>query len=87
MVRCLLGSLLEVLVEAAVLEEGSQDFSRVVVKQADWCLKWCEAYTEGEMFARAVQRWDNDLGHTPTFWFTSDEAMERARQASFEDEV
>jgi len=48
--------------------------------------EWCEAYTEGEMFARAVQRWDEDLGETPTFWFTSDEAMERARQTSFEDE-
>ena len=72
--------------QAEVLKRTSPE-DEAMVKQADWCLKWCEAYTEGEMFARAVQRWDNDLGHTPTFWFTSDEAMERARQASFEDEA
>jgi hypothetical protein len=39
------------------------------------------------MFARAVQRWDADLGETPTFWFTSDEAMQRARNSVFEDEA
>ena len=50
-------------------------------------LKWCETYTEGEMFARAVQRWDKDMGETPTFWFTSDEAMQRARESVFEDEA
>ncbi len=71
--------------QAEVLKRTSPD-DEAMVKQADWCLKWCEAYTEGEMFARAVQRWDEDLGETPTFWFTSDEAMERARQTSFEDE-
>jgi hypothetical protein len=57
-----------------------------MVAQADWYLKWCEAYTEGEMFARAVQRWDTDLGETPTFWFTSEGAMQRARESVFEDE-
>ena len=58
-----------------------------MVAQADWYLKWCETYTEGEMFARAVQRWDKDMGETPTFWFTSDEAMQRARESVFEDEA
>ena len=57
-----------------------------MVKQADWYLKWCESYTEGEMFARAVQQWDKDLGETPTFWFTTDEAMQRAREIKIVDE-
>ena len=71
--------------QAEVLKRTSPD-DEAMVQQADWCLKWCESYTEGEMFARAVQRWDQDLGKTPTLWFTSDEAMDRARQTSFEDE-
>lgn len=58
-----------------------------MMAQADWYLKWCETYTEGEMFARSVQRWDKDMGETPTFWFTSDEAMQRARESVFEDEA
>ena len=57
-----------------------------MVKQADWYLKWCESYTEGEMFARALQQWDKDLGETPTFWFTTDEAMQRAREIQIVDE-
>ena len=64
------------------VEDGDEE----MVKQANWYLKWCENYTEGEMFARAVQHWDKDMGETPTFWFTSDEAMQRAREISFEDE-
>jgi hypothetical protein len=71
--------------QAEVLKRTSPD-DEAMVKQADWCLNWCETYTEGEMFARAVQRWDKDMGETPTFWFTSDEAMDRARQTSFEDD-
>lgn len=71
--------------QAEVLKRSSSD-DEAMIQQADWCLKWCEMYTEGEMFARAVQRWDKDMGETPTFWFTSDEAMQRARQTSFEDE-
>ena len=71
--------------QAEVLKRTSPD-DEAMIQQADWCLKWCETYTEGEMFARAVQRWDEDLGQTPTFWFTSEEAMERARQTSFDDE-
>ena len=58
-----------------------------MIAQADWYLKWCKEYTEGEMFARTVQRWDADMGETPTFWFTSDEAMQRARESGFEDEA
>ncbi|MCH1529328.1 MAG: hypothetical protein L7S46_06360 [Candidatus Poseidoniaceae archaeon] len=58
-----------------------------MIAQADWYLKWCKEYTEGEMFARTVQRWDADMGETPTFWFTSDEAMQRARESVFEDEA
>jgi hypothetical protein len=38
------------------------------------------------MFARAVQRWDKDLGPTPTFWFTDDDAMQRARDLKFDDD-
>ena len=71
--------------QAEVLKRTSPD-DEAIAKQADWYLKWCERYTEGEMFARSVQFWDEDMGETPTFWFTTDEAMERARQASFEDE-
>ena len=44
-------------------------------------------YADGEMFARAVQQWDKDMGPTPTFWFTDDAAMQRARDLKFEDEV
>ena len=54
--------------------------------QAEWFLNWCKEYADGEMFARAVQRWDKDLGHTPTFWFTDDAAMERARELKFDDD-
>ena len=72
--------------QAETLKRSSPDDENMVA-QADWALKWCEAYTEGEMFARAVQRWDKDLGETPTFWFTSDEAMQRARESVFEDEA
>jgi len=71
--------------QAETLKRTSPD-DEVISKQADWYLKWCEQYTEGEMFARAVQRWDKDMGETPTFWFTTDEAMQRARETSFEDE-
>lgn len=76
---------MSIALQAEVLKRTSPD-DEAMVKQADWYLKWCERYTEGEMFARSVQFWDNDMGETPTFWFTSDEAMERARQAQFEDE-
>ena len=72
--------------QAETLKRTSPD-DEAMVSQAEWYLKWCEIYTEGEMFARAVQRWDADLGETPTFWFTSDEAMQRARNSVFEDEA
>jgi len=72
--------------QAETLKQSSPD-NEALVKQADWYLNWCEHYTEGEMFARAVQRWDKDMGETPTFWFTTDEAMQRARETSFEDEA
>ena len=72
--------------QAETLKRSSSD-DEAMVSQAEWYLKWCEIYTEGEMFARAVQRWDADLGETPTFWFTSDEAMQRARNSVFEDEA
>ena len=77
--------LMIVALQAEVLKRTASD-DEAMVKQADWFLKWCEDNTEGEMFARAVQRWDKDLGETPTFWFTSDEAMQRARETSFEDD-
>lgn len=62
--------------------EGDEDMQA----QAEWFLKWCKENAEGEMFARAVQRWDKDLGPTPTFWFTDDDAMQRARDLKFDDE-
>ena len=71
--------------QAEILKRTSPD-DEAIVEQADWYLKWCEAYTEGEMFARAVQRWDKDLGETPTFWFTSGDAMQRARDATITDD-
>lgn len=71
--------------QAETLKRTSPDDASMQA-QADWMLKWCEKYTEGEMFARAVQQWDADLGQTPTFWFTTDEAMERARALKFDDE-
>ena len=59
-----------------------------LLAQADWYLEWCKKYTDGEMFARAVQQWDKELGTTPTFWFTDDEAMQKAREIDFSsDEV
>ena len=72
--------------QAEILKRTSPE-DEAIVGQADWYLKWCEEYTEGEMFARAVQRWDKDLGETPTFWFTSDDAMQRAREASISDDA
>ena len=62
--------------------EGDEDMQA----QAEWFLKWCKENAEGEMFARAVQRWDKDLGPTPTFWFTDDDAMQRARDLKFDDD-
>ena len=78
--------LMSIALQAETLKRVA-DGDEEMVKQANWYLKWCENYTEGEMFARAVQHWDKDMGETPTFWFTSDEAMQRARQTSFEDDV
>jgi len=71
---------LVIALQAEVLKRSSSD-DEAMIQQADWCLKWCE------MFARAVQRWDKGMGETPTFWFTGDEAMQRARQTSFDDET
>lgn len=75
-----------VALQAETLKRTSQDDPKMLA-QADWYLKWCESYTEGEMFARSVQRWDSDMGETPTFWFTSEEAMQRARESVFDDEA
>jgi len=72
--------------QAESLKRNSSQDDKII-EQADWCLRWCELYTEGEMFARAVQRWDKDLGETPTFWFTSDEAMQRAREVIISDGI
>ena len=77
---------MSIALQAEILKRTSPQDEKII-EQADWCLRWCEAYTEGEMFARAVQRWDKDFGETPTFWFTSDEAMQRAREVSISDEV
>jgi len=58
-----------------------------LLTQVDWILNWCSSYSKGEMWGRAVQRWDADLGPTPTFWFTDEESMQSARDITFEDEV
>jgi hypothetical protein len=70
--------------QAEMLRRQSEG-DEAMQSQAEWFLKWCKHYAEGEMFARAVQRWDTDLGPTPTFWFTDDAAMERARDLKFDD--
>lgn len=75
-----------VALQAEILKRTSPQDENII-EQADWYLKWCETYTEGEMFARAVQRWDKDLGETPTFWFTSDDAMQRARDTTITDDA
>jgi len=77
---------MSVALQAEILKRTSPEDEKIV-EQADWYLKWCETYTEGEMFARAVQKWDEELGETPTFWFTSDEAMQRARETSLSDDI
>ena len=77
---------MSIALQAETLKRTSPQDDKII-EQADWCLRWCEAYTEGEMFARAVQRWDKELGETPTFWFTSDEAMQRARETRIADGV
>ena len=77
---------MSIALQAETLKRTSPQDDKII-EQADWCLRWCEAYTEGEMFARAVQRWDKELGETPTFWFTSDEAMQRARETIIADGV
>jgi hypothetical protein len=76
---------MNIALQAEVLKRISPD-DEEIVKQADWCLRWCDRNTEREMFARAVQNWDAELGETPTFWFTTDEAMQRARETKLEDE-
>jgi len=71
--------------QAETLKRQSGD-DEAVQEQMDWFLNWCKTYTDGEMFARAVQQWDKTLGATPTFWFTDDEAMQKARSLKFDDE-
>ncbi len=58
-----------------------------LVSQMDWILNWCASYSKGEMWARAIQRWDIDYDKTPTFWFTNAESMQSAREIKFEDEA
>ena len=41
-----------------------------MLAQVDWIQKWCSSYSKGEMWGRAVQRWDADYGPKPTFWLT-----------------
>lgn len=70
--------------QAEVLKRQANGDEKMI-EQADWFLKWCKQYADGEMFARAVQQWDKDMGPTPTFWFTDDDAMSRARSLEFDD--
>jgi hypothetical protein len=72
--------------QAEILKRSSPDDEKVQ-QQADWFLMWCKQYAKGELFARAVQKWDQDMGLTPTFWFTDDEAMQNARDIIFDDEA
>jgi hypothetical protein len=58
-----------------------------MLAQVDWIQNWCSSYSKGEMWGRAVQRWDADYGATPTFWFTDEESMQSAREITFEDEA
>ncbi len=70
--------------QAEILKRQAHE-DEAMVEQAEWFLTWCKKYADGEMFARAVQQWDRDLGPTPTFWFTDDEAMAKARALQFDD--
>lgn len=70
---------------AEILKRQSDDDPELQAHMA-WMLEWAKANTEGEMFARAVQHWDAELGETPTFWFTTDDAMHRARELKIDDE-
>ena len=73
-------------VQAETLKRQLGDDEVEMKEQMDWYLKWCKSYTQGEMFARAVQQWDKDLGETPTFWFTDEAAMKKARELKFDDD-
>ncbi|MEZ8113011.1 MAG: hypothetical protein QMC61_05235 [Candidatus Poseidoniaceae archaeon] len=72
--------------QAELLKRSSPDDEKMQ-EQTDWILKWCKEYAQGELFARAVQKWDDDMGKTPTFWFTDDDAMQKAREIVFDDEA
>ena len=72
--------------QAEVLKRCSADDEKMQ-EQAEWYLKWCKQHARGELFARAVQKWDEDMGPTPTFWFTDDDAMQKARDTVFDDEA
>ena len=72
--------------QAETLKRQLGDDEEEMKEQIDWYLKWCKSYTEGEMFARAVQQWDKDLGETPTFWFTDEDAMKKARELKLDDD-
>ena len=62
--------------------KGDED----IESHADWILEWCKKYAESEMFGRAVQNWDKEMGDTPTFWFLDEEVMANARKYNIEDE-
>ena len=71
-------------IQAETLKRQSSGDEKMLA-QAEWYLDWCKKYADGEMFARAVQQWDQELGETPTFWFTDDAAMKNARSVNFTD--
>ena len=71
--------------QAENLKRSAKD-DEEMVEQMDRILNWCKSYADGEMWARAVQRWDADYGTTPTFWFTDEDSMQRARALRIEDE-
>ena len=72
--------------QAELLKRSSPDDEKIQ-EQSEWFLRWCKRYAQGELFARAVQKWDEDMGPTPTFWFTDDDAMQQARDTVFDDEA
>jgi len=70
---------------AEILKRTSNG-DEAIESHADWILQWCKKYAESEMFGRAVQNWDKEMGETPTFWFLDEEVMTAARKYNIEDE-
>jgi hypothetical protein len=70
---------------AEILKRNA-DGDKELIEHADWILEWCKKCADSEMFGRAVQNWDREMGETPTFWFLDEEIMNKARSYKIVDE-